>query len=229
PFIMRLVSTANSPEEHKLVAQLARSLRRVDLAVASSKRSARQGVILLHEAYPLVEPMLRIDDPETALVLALSRQESEFNQTAVSQAGARGLMQLMPATAKGVAKDLKVGFDQRQLTQNASYNVRLGSHYLKGLLQNWDNNYVLALAGYNAGEARVRRWIQDWGDPRQPNVDVIDWIELIPFSETRNYVQRVLEGVQVYRHLLHSQPVPIDRIYNDMRGLSRQACSITPC
>jgi soluble lytic murein transglycosylase len=229
PFIMRLVSTANSPEEHKLVAQLARNLRRVDLAVASSKRSARQGIILLHEAYPLVEPMLRVDDPETALVLALSRQESEFNQTAVSPAGARGLMQLMPATAKGVAKDLKIGFDQGQLTQNASYNVRLGSYYLKGLLQNWDNNYVLALAGYNAGEARVRRWIQDWGDPRQPNVDVVDWIELIPFSETRNYVQRVLEGVQVYRHLLHSQPVAIDRIYNDMRGLSRQACSVTPC
>jgi soluble lytic murein transglycosylase len=229
PFIMRLVGTANSPEEHKLVAQLARSLRRVDLAVASSKRSARQGVILLHEAYPLVEPMLRVDDPETALVLALSRQESEFNQTAVSPAGARGLMQLMPATAKGVAKELKVGFDQGQLTQNASYNVRLGSHYLKGLLQNWDNNYVLALAGYNAGEARVRRWIQDWGDPRQPNVDVVDWIELIPFSETRNYVQRVLEGVQVYRHLLHSQPVAIDRMFTDMRGLSRQACSTSPC
>lgn len=223
PFIMRLVSTAVTPEEHKLVAQLARNLRRVDLAVASSKRSSRQGIILLHEAYPLVEPMLRVDEPETALVLALSRQESEFNQTAVSPAGARGLMQLMPATAKGVAKELKLGFDQGQLTQNAGYNVQLGSHYLKGLLRNWDNNFVLALAGYNAGEARVRRWIQDWGDPRQPNVDVIDWIELIPFSETRNYVQRVLESVQVYRHLLHNQPSSVDRIYIDMRGTPRQA------
>ncbi|PJI37766.1 lytic transglycosylase domain-containing protein [Ferrovibrio sp.] len=229
PFIMRLVHTAKTPEEHKLVAQLARNLRRVDLAVASSKRSARQGIILLHEAYPLVEPMLRVDDPETALVLALSRQESEFNQTAVSPAGARGLMQLMPATAKGIAKELKLGFDQNQLTRNAGYNVQLGSHYLKGLLRNWDNNFVLALAGYNAGEARVRRWIQDWGDPRQPNVDVIDWIELIPFSETRNYVQRVLESVQVYRHLLQNQPGSVDRIYIDMRGLPRQACSTSPC
>lgn len=229
PFIMRLVGTANTPEEHKLVAQLARNLRRVDLAVASSKRSARHGVILLHEAYPLVEPMLRVDEPETALVLALSRQESEFNQTAISPAGARGLMQLMPATAKGVAKELKLGFDQGQLTRNAGYNVQLGSHYLKGLLRNWDNNFVLALAGYNAGEARVRRWIQDWGDPRQETVDVIDWIELIPFSETRNYVQRVLESVQVYRHLLHSQPGPVDRIYIDMRGLPQQACATSPC
>lgn len=229
PFIMRLVNTATTPEEHKLVAQLARNLRRVDLAVASSKRSARQGVILVQEAYPLVEPMVRVDDPETALVLALARQESEFNQTAVSPVGARGLMQLMPATAKGVAKELKLGFDQGQLTQNAAYNVRLGSHYLKGLLENWDNNYVLALAGYNAGEGRVRKWIKDWGDPRQPHVDVIDWIELIPFSETRNYVQRVLESVQVYRGLLHSQPGSIDRMHTDMRGLSRQACSASPC
>lgn len=229
PFIMRLVSTAKTPEEHKLVAQLARNLRRVDLAVASSKRSARQGVTLLYEAYPLVEPMLRVDEPETALVLALSRQESEFNQTAISPVGARGLMQLMPATAKGVAKELKLGFDQGQLTRNASYNVQLGSHYLKGLLRNWDNNFVLALASYNAGEARVRRWIQDWGDPRQPNVDVIDWIELIPFSETRNYVQRVLEGVQVYRYLLHRQPGSVDRIYIDMRGQPRQACSAESC
>lgn len=223
PFIIRLVNTADTPEEHKLVAQLARNLRRVDLAVASSKRSARQGVILVHEAFPLVEPMIRIDSPETALVLALARQESEFNQTAVSPVGARGLMQLMPATAKGVAKDLKLGYDQNQLTRSADYNVRLGSHYLKGLLSNWDNNYVLALAAYNAGEGRVRKWIQDWGDPRQPNVDVIDWIELIPFNETRNYVQRVLEGVQIYRTLLNSQPSAIDRMYTDMRGMPRQA------
>src|SRR3546814_12350304 len=83
-----------------------------------------------------------------------------------------------------------------KLTDDAGYNVRLGAFYLTGLLKNWDNNYVLALAGYNAGEARVRSWIRDWGDPRSPNIDVIDWIELIPFSETRNYNQRVLEGVQ---------------------------------
>jgi soluble lytic murein transglycosylase len=229
PFILRLVNTAETAEEHKLVAQLARNLRRVDLAVTSSKRSARHGVILVQEAFPLVEPMLRINEPETALVLGLSRQESEFNQFAVSPVGARGLMQLMPATAKGVAKDLKLGFDQARLTRDAAYNVQLGSTYLKGLLQNWDSNYVLALAGYNAGESRVRKWIQDWGDPRQPHVDVIDWIELIPFSETRNYVQRVLESVQVYRALLGERPVPINRMLVDMRGTLRQACSANPC
>lgn len=229
PFIIRLVNTADSPEEHKLVAQLARNLRRVDLAVASSKRSARQGIILVREAFPLVEPMVRVNDPDPALVLALARQESEFNQFAVSPVGARGLMQLMPATAKGVAKDLKLGFDQGRLTNDAGYNVQLGSFYLKGLLQNWDNNYVLALAGYNAGESRVRKWIQDWGDPRQPHVDVVDWIELIPFNETRNYVQRVLESVQVYRALMGGTGMPINRIQTDMRGTLRQACSAASC
>jgi soluble lytic murein transglycosylase len=227
--VLRLVNTADTPEEHKLVAQLARNLRRVDLAVMSSKRSARQGVILVQEAFPLVEPMVRVNDPETALVLGLSRQESEFNQFAVSPVGARGLMQLMPATAKDVAKDIKVGFDQNRLTRDAGYNVQLGSTYLKGLLQRWDNNYVLALASYNAGEGRARKWIQDWGDPRQPHVDVIDWIELIPFTETRNYVQRVLESVQVYRALLGGQPTPIDRMQTDMRGTLRQACSGQSC
>ncbi len=229
PFILRLVHTADTPEEHKLVAQLARNLRRVDLAVMASKRSARQNIILVRESYPLVEPMLHVRQPETALVLALSRQESEFNQFAVSPAGARGLMQLMPATAQGVAKEIKAGYQLASLTNDAGYNVRLGTHYLNGLLQNWSNNYVLALAAYNAGEGRVRRWIRDWGDPRLSHVDVIDWIELIPFTETRNYVQRVLEGVQIYRALLGSKPANLDRMYVDMRGTAQQACNGGDC
>lgn len=229
PFILRLVHTADNPEEHKLVAQLARNLRRVDLAVTATKRSARQNIILVRESFPLVEPMLHTNEPETALVLALSRQESEFNQFAVSPAGARGLMQLMPATAKGVAKEIKTTYQQASLTNDAGYNVRLGAYYLNGLLQNWSSNYVLALAAYNAGEGRVRRWIRDWGDPRQPHVDVIDWIELIPFSETRNYVQRVLEGVQIYRALLGTRPTDLERLYVDMRGMARQACSGEDC
>ncbi len=229
PFILRLVRTATKPEEHKLVAQLARDLRRVDLAVMAAKRSARQNIILVRESYPLVDPMLRTETPETALILALSRQESEFNQFAVSSAGARGLMQLMPSTAKGLAKDLKLRYQTAKLTNDANFNVRLGSHYLQGLLGNWDNNYVLALAAYNAGHGRVRRWIEEWGDPRNPSVDAIDWIELIPFSETRNYIQRVLEGVQVYRALLHRQPVMAGRLLVDLRGRPEQACELPSC
>ncbi len=226
PFILRLAHTSESVDEHRLVARLARQLNRVDLAVAATKRSARYGGLAqVQEAFPLVEPMARTRMPETALVLAVARQESEFNQFAVSPAGARGLMQLMPATAKGVAKELKTGYAPAKLTDDAHYNVQLGSHYLQGLLDNWDHNYVLALAGYNAGEARVRRWIKDWGDPRLDGIDPVDWIELIPFSETRNYVQRVLESVQVYRALLGGQAPTTERLLADMRGLQRRACA----
>ena len=227
PFILRLAHTAENMDEHRLVARLARQLNRVDLAVAATKRSARYGGLAqVQEAFPLVEPMARTHAPETALVLAVARQESEFNQYAVSPVGARGLMQLMPATAKGVAKELKTAYAPAKLTDDAHYNVKLGSHYLQGLLDNWDHNYVLSLAAYNAGEARVRRWIKDWGDPRVQGIDPVDWIELIPFSETRNYVQRVLESVQVYRALLGGQAPTTERLQADLRGLQqRKACA----
>lgn len=229
PFILRLAHTAESPEEHQLSARLARMLNRVDLAVAATKRTARYaGISMVREAFPLVEPMAQTTTPETALVLAVARQESEFNQYAVSPVGARGLMQLMPATAKGVAKEVKQPYAPAKLTDDPHYNVQLGSHYLNGLLRNWDQNYILALASYNAGEARARKWIKDWGDPRYESVDAIDWIELIPFSETRNYVQRVLESAQVYRALLKSNPTA-DRLQADMRGLPRKACAAAGC
>ena len=226
PFILRLAHTADTADDHRLVARLARQLNRVDLAVAATKRSARYGGLAqVQEAFPLVEPMARTRSPDTALVLAVARQESEFNQYAVSPVGARGLMQLMPTTAKGVAKELKTAYAPAKLTDDAHYNVKLGSHYLQGLLDNWDHNYILALAGYNAGEARVRKWIRDWGDPRMSGIDPVDWIELIPFSETRNYVQRVLEGVQVYRALLGGQAPTTERMLTDLRGLQRKACA----
>ena len=184
---------------------------------------------MVREAFPLVEPMAQTDRPETALVLAVARQESEFNQFAISPAGARGLMQLMPATAKGVAREVKQPYSPSKLTGDAQYNVRLGSHYLDGLLRNWDHNYILALASYNAGEARARKWIKDWGDPRYESVDAVDWIELIPFSETRNYVQRVLESAQVYRALLKGAAPSADRLQADLRGMPRKACAAPSC
>jgi soluble lytic murein transglycosylase len=230
PFILRLAHTADTLEEHQLAARLARMLNRVDLAVAATKRTARYaGLSLVREAFPLVEPMAQTAAPETALVLAVARQESEFNQHAVSPVGARGLMQLMPATAKGVAKEVKQPYSPAKLTDDAHYNVRLGSHYLDGLLRNWDSNYILALVSYNAGEARARKWIKDWGDPRYESIDAVDWIELIPFSETRNYVQRVLEGVQVYRALLRGAAPTADRLQADLRGLPRKACAAATC
>jgi soluble lytic murein transglycosylase len=129
----------------------------------------------------------------------MTRQESAFDREAVSSAGALGLMQLMPKTAKTVARALRLQFSKRRLTTDRSYNVTIGRAYLNGLLGDFSGSYVLAICAYNAGPARVRQWIRDYGDPRSDKVDVIDWIESIPISETRNYVQRVLENLQLYR------------------------------
>jgi soluble lytic murein transglycosylase len=122
--------------------------------------------------------------------------------TAVSSAGARGLMQLMPSTAKHVAKKIGLKYEEKKLIRDPGYNVRLGSAYLQELIDRFRGSYILAIAGYNAGPSRSVEWIRQYGDPRDADVDVIDWIESIPFSETRNYVQRVIENLMVYRHRL---------------------------
>ena len=135
---------------------------------------------------------------EKALTLAVIRQESAFDPQAVSPAGAMGLMQLMPSTGKHVANSLKMKFQNSSL-QNPTTNIRLGQAYLDSLIRQWGGSYILAIASYNAGASRVSEWIDINGDPRDNNVDPVEWIERIPFSETRNYVQRVLENLQVYR------------------------------
>jgi soluble lytic murein transglycosylase len=126
------------------------------------------------------------------------RQESAFDAEAVSSAGARGLMQLMPSTAKGLARGLRLPFSPEKL-DDPHYNMRLGSSYLSDLIADFGGSYVMGLAAYNAGPSRVRAWIRAYGDPRAGAIDIIDWIELIPFEETRDYVQRVLENLQIYR------------------------------
>ncbi len=129
----------------------------------------------------------------------MTRQESAFERTAVSKSGARGLMQLMPATASQIAKSHRLPYSADRLLTDGGYNVTLGRAYLEELLDRFGGSYVLSIAAYNAGPARVRQWIDSFGDPRAKGVDVVDWIESIPFTETRNYVQRVLENLQVYR------------------------------
>ena len=201
PFVLRLADTVDSPGEHALAAGLAHGMGRPDLAVAAAKRSARRGVYVISRAYP--RPALPDDiDAETALVLAVARQESEFNTSAVSPAGARGLMQLMPATARYEAKRLRVGYSETRLLGDAHYNLRLGGSYLSKLVDAYQGSYVMALAAYNAGGSRIHKWMRNWGDPRLGEIGMVDWIELIPIAETRNFVQRVLENLQVYRHTL---------------------------
>ncbi len=197
-FLIRLSDLAKTPGDHVLIARLAAKMDRPDLAVAAAKRASYAGVSLVAEGYPVtdVPPGGAAERP---LVLAMARQESAFDHEAVSSAGARGLMQLMPATAKHVAKFLHLPFSQTRLTSDRRYNITLGRTYLDGLLDDFSGSYVLAIAAYNAGPGRVRQWMREYGDPRTKAVDTIDWIESIPVGETRNYVQRVLENLQVYR------------------------------
>ena len=136
---------------------------------------------------------------DRAVVYAIARQESTFDHRVVSHAGARGLLQLMPATARATARNHGVAFDQGRLTSDPAYNARLGAAHLGELVAEFNGSYILTFVAYNAGRARAREWIQKYGDPRDPSVDPVDWVERIPFTETRNYVQRVMENVQVYR------------------------------
>jgi soluble lytic murein transglycosylase len=147
-----------------------------------------------------------VGDPmERAIVHAIARQESAFDPTATSHAGARGLMQMMPATARETARRASLPFDWPRLGSDPLYSAQMGAAHLNDLLKEWRGSYILTFAAYNAGSGNVRRWIAAYGDPRSPEVDAVDWVERIPFYETRNYVQRVMENLQVYRQRLNQR------------------------
>ena len=201
PFVFRLGEIAKTPGQHALAARLAVTAKRPDIAVGLARRSAQAGVIMVASGYPLVR--LRIQEPpEHALVLSVIRQESNFHAGAVSTAGARGLMQLMPATAKQMAARQNIRFTTEALTTNPEYNITLGTAFLGDLVNAFKGSYVLAIAAYNAGPSRAEQWTKTFGDPGKSLEDAVDWVESIPFGETRNYVQRVLEGLQIYRRRL---------------------------
>jgi soluble lytic murein transglycosylase len=201
PFLTALADSASDPAEYKLVVDLAREAGRKDRAVATAKRAARSGVQIGTANFPVTD-YTGHRNVEKALQLAVTRQESQFDIKAHSHAGALGLMQLMPATAKYVARKHRWRYSRTRLTRDPDYNSRLGTAYLAELLKIYKGSYIMALAAYNAGTPRVKRWVRDYGDPRKPDVDPIDWVEMISISETRNYVQRVMEGLQVYRQRL---------------------------
>lgn len=179
--------------------------------VAIAKYATRKGLFITKQAYPTRVKDMRYAHKgvEWALIHALMRQESQFNARAQSPVGALGLMQLMPATAKLVARQQGVKHYTRWLVEKPEHNIKLGSSYLHDLLSKYRGDYVLAIAAYNAGPSRVNRWLKQFGDPRTTQISHTDWIELMPIYETRNYVQRVMEGLHVYRVLLHDhQPDP---------------------
>jgi soluble lytic murein transglycosylase len=140
------------------------------------------------------------------VVYSIVRQESAFNPHVVSSANAYGLMQVTPEAARDTAKRFNVTFNQRRLADDVVYNAQIGTAELGNDIASWRGSYILAFVAYNAGPRRAREWIEQYGDPRDPHVDPIDWIERIPISETRNYVERVLENMQIYRALLNNNP-----------------------
>lgn len=210
-FALHLANENRSPGRMRYLADFMSGAGDRTLALRIAKLASYSGVMLLPYLDPLVDipQAARREAVESALILGLTRQESEFDARAVSHAGARGLMQLMPGTARQTAREIGIGYSQNRLT-NPDYNIQLGVAHLEELLERWSGSYVLTIAAYNAGSGNVARWVETYGDPRSPGVDVIDWIELIPFGETRNYVQRVLENIQVYRDRLTGGSQPLD-------------------
>jgi len=202
PFIIHLADADPSGPWKKLTADFATRYGRPDLAISVSKSSERKGLPLGSVSYPALKPPRHkvITAPvETPLVLAVIRQESAFYFNAKSHAGARGLMQVMPATAKLVARANRLPYSRERLTRDPTYNLIIGQVYLSDMVGKFEGSYPMALAAYNAGPHRVKRWVRTFGDPRTQAVDLIDWIEMIPYTETRNYVQRVLANLGVYR------------------------------
>ena len=197
-FVRALSEGIHTEADRLLATELAASLGRQDLAVWTARSARNDGTsFYVRQAYPLIGQPLA-DAQLWSIAHGITRQESSFDRSAVSHAGARGLMQLMPGTAAEQAGKLGYGYDYGRLTGDPAYNVMLGSAYFRRLLDNWGGNYPLAVASYNAGSGNVRKWIAANGDPRRPGADIVAWIEDIPFLETRGYVQRVLENSVVY-------------------------------
>jgi soluble lytic murein transglycosylase len=199
-FIRAYADKAATADQFYLAASLANDWKHPHDSVAIAKKAQTKGVVLADYAFPTMLAQMKPLKTEWALIHGIIRQESAFDTQALSPAGARGLMQLMPGTAKETAKKAGIGYENEWLTSRPDYNIKIGSLYIAKMLSRFDGNYPMAIAAYNAGPGRVNGWLRENGDPRQGNVDMIDWIEMIPVAETRNYVQRVLEGIYIYRH-----------------------------
>ncbi|WP_428490205.1 transglycosylase SLT domain-containing protein [Rhodopila sp.] len=200
-FLVRMDQLAPIPAERTLTAVFALQTGLPDAAVFVARRMGHDGVALPHAGWPM--PYDVPSPPDPAFSLGIMRQESSFDIAALSPSGARGLMQLMPPTAAEVARQLGIGVSTASLTLDPSDNIRLGTAYLGDMLTRFDNCLPLAAAAYNAGPRRVAEWLDQNGDPRTGPIDMVDWIELIPVGQTRNYVQRVIENVVMYRAARH--------------------------
>lgn len=202
PFLVALGETVDTPGEVTLLVSLARRVDEPSAGIRAAATAEERGVKVAALPAPFVGVPTELRTPDAvdrALVYAVVRQESAFNHRAVSHAGARGLMQLMPATARATARSIQLPFSAERLTSDPLYNATIGAHHLGELLGGLQRSYILTFVGYNAGPGRALQWITSYGDPRGGVADPVDWIERIPFDETRDYVQKVMENLQLYR------------------------------
>ena len=216
--IIKFLATLNIEKGSEvLAAKLATEVGRYDFAIQISKQASYEKRFYNKYNYPIINTPQVVNNkkmPNQEVVLAIIRQESEFDRSANSWAGARGMMQLMKYTAKIVAKQAKLPYSISRLTEEPEYNIKLGSFYFNSLMENYNGIYPFSIAAYNAGPNRVKTWRKINGDPSKGQLSYVNWIELIRFKETRNYVQRVLENINVYKYMLSKEPVKIDSFFN---------------
>jgi soluble lytic murein transglycosylase len=206
-FLRALANRARSPSDHVLAGQLASQIGRPDLGVMIGRSAQANSLDAVEvSGFPTVRVPVGHEGNWT-FIHAITRQESQFDRQAISHAGARGMMQLMPGTAREVAGKIGLSYDAGSLTTDTNYNFTLGSTYFQQMLSYFGGSYPLAVAAYNAGPGNVNKWLRANGDPRNGTIEMVDWIEAIPIFETRNYVQRVLENAVVY-DTLRDRPLP---------------------
>ncbi len=215
-FSFHLDDEFESLDELSLLSQMSKQFGYMKPSVRAAKQASRLQSMLTESGYPMPEAILNLPDQfDKVLVLSIARQESEFNTSAVSSARAYGMMQMINATAYTTARKHRIKYSRSRMTSDSAYSAKLGALHLHDLLRDYDGSYILTAVAYNAGPTRVKQWIKTYGDPRTGEIDAIDWLESIPFSETRNYVQRVLENMQVYRARMNGD-MARNRIYQDV-------------
>ena len=197
------INSAQSKGEMSAIFEIAKSTNQEELISKLAKQLTYKDVYFIDNLYPLLN-IINLENPNSHLVHSIIKQESGFHISARSHVGATGFMQLMPQTAKSVAKQMKLTYNLRELRTNPAYNILLGSYYINSLIKQFDGSQVLAIASYNAGPGAVNRWIKEYGDPREMSdiKDIVNWMELISYAETRNYVQRIIENSIVYEYVL---------------------------
>ena len=218
-YILRYLANDNIAKGSEILsAKLAADISRFDFSIQVAKIASYQKRFHNKYNYPIISIPNKVGRrkiPDPALILSIIRQESEFDTSAKSRVGAQGLMQLMPYTAKTLSKKIKLRYSRSKLTRSPEYNINLGSYYIAGLLLEYDGAYPFAIAAYNAGPKRIKYWKKINKNPQKKQIDYVDWIELIKFKETRNYVQRVLENYNVYRYILSQKPIYLKDFFKD--------------